>query len=144
MSEILKADAWITQTLKANAALMTAVGGKVYGHTTPTATPPPPPYIWFQLREGVDLMTMGGNRVWANFLYLIRGVTETGGISGLPDTIANGIDLSLHNRGGVVTTPNGETGYVAACVRIDPFLLPETREGRTIRHMGGIYRVIVQ
>lgn len=140
MSEIYTADRWINETLRADAPLMGYANNNVWADVIPQTDPPKqPPYVLFQLQAATDLGVVGGIRVWSNMLYLVRGITETGGLTGTPLALANRIDALLHNAAG-----SNVNGVIFSSVREQPFKLAEIVDGRTFRHLGGMYRIFAR
>jgi hypothetical protein len=138
MSETNTVETFIYGALAGDSVLLTALGGlaidKIFNaQARRNATLP---YVVFQQQSGVDLMVVGSVRVWSNFLYVVRATAEADNYSGVLQIAAGRIDAVLHAASG--TNVNGT---VWACVREKPFVLPEPREGRVFRHLGGIYRI---
>ena len=134
MSEINAALRWIDAKLRASAALV-AITPRIYDSGAIQTTPAVAlPYVVYQYQGGSDLMTNGTIRIWANALYLVRGVAV------FPytnlDAIAVEIDTALHGLGGTVAA-----GTVYSATRQQPFEMYETSDGVRYKHMGGIYRI---
>lgn len=130
------AEQWLATTLKADAPLTALVGTRVYNTRRPSATTPFPCVIFQMQAPRADLMVLGGVRVWAEMLYLVRGIAEQMSYEGNLATIANRIDASLHAQSGVASA-----GVVWVAVRESPFQLSEIVDGRTFAHLGGLYRI---
>ncbi|MGP1664480.1 MAG: tail completion protein gp17, partial [Rhodanobacter sp.] len=96
------AEQWITATLKADAQLTALVGTRIYNTRRP-ATGAFPCVIFQMQAARDDLMVLGGVRVWAEMLYLVRGIAEQTSYEGNLATIANRIDAALHAKSGVAT-----------------------------------------
>ena len=149
MNESVAADQWIYAALKADPQLagMLIRNGKTYIYIDQPpqekqGDPPIFPYILLQMQSGIDVMWVGPRRVWSNFLYLVRGVDETGQYTGPLLTIAERIDAVLQAKpdpGGAAAV--NAYGVVWACVGEQPFRLPEVVNGRNFRHFGRIYRI---
>lgn len=134
MSELNAIDRYIFGALTADPTLAGVVGQRVYVDiATPAAAMP---YIIFQMQASVDLMPVGPGRIWADCLYLVRGVTEATSYGGALKTIADRIDAVLHATAGA-----NVDGTVWACVRDRPYRLPEVADGRNYRHAGAIFRI---
>ena len=130
------AEQWLSTTLKADAQLTALVGTRVYNTRRPSPTTPFPCVI-FQLQAvRDDLMVLGGVRVWASLLYLVRGIAEQTSYEGNLATIANRIDAVLHAQSGTASA-----GVVWVAVRERPFQMSEIVDGRTFAHLGGLYRI---
>lgn len=130
------AERWLYERLAGDVALTAVVGTRIYnGLRSPSA---PLPCVVFQLQAaGPDLMVVGAVRVWANLVYVVRGIVEGRSYTGEAKIIADRIDALLHAQQG-----SNADGAVWECVRERPFALVETTEaGREFRHVGGVYRV---
>lgn len=136
MSEVVTADRWLVEMLKSDSALMALVSD-VY--TYPIRASAQLPYVLVSEQALTDLNSTGGNRLWVNGLWVVRAVFESVMWTGNIDVAANRIDAVLHGKEGAVTG-----GNVWACVREQPFRLVENNGGQTIRHLGGIYRILVK
>jgi hypothetical protein len=126
-NEIVVAEQYIYGKLAA------LVGGRVYSGIAPaTATYP---LIVFQVQSpGADVTVIGGERIWADPLFLVRAVGKSASWSSVSAT-ADAIDVALHNTSG---------GAVVWCRRESPFSLIEvTDAGIQYRHLGGLYRLRV-
>lgn len=135
MSEVVTADRWLTQTLKADATLMGLVTG-IYTYPIPPAVQLP--YVLISEQAVGDLMAIGAHRIWVNGLWVVRAIFEMSSWAGNLETAANRIDAALHAQMGSVTG-----GNVWACVRESPFRLVENNGGQQLRHLGGIYRLLI-
>lgn len=129
------AETWIYGKL-ANDATLTSLGVRgIYAYQAPeTATVP---YIVFQQQAASDVPALGTIRIMTSLLYVVR-VISTAPFSSLL-AIDNRIDALLHASSGT-----NSNGTVIACVRQSPFVMSEPVEGRTFRHLGGIYRLWAQ
>lgn len=136
MAETVAAEKWLYSVLAADATLTGAVSTRIYAYTAPESATFP--LVLFGQQSATDLMGVGPYRIWANMLYVVRGVGETASMAGV-QTIANRIDTVLHAASG-----SNVDGIVYACVRVQPFALSETISGRQFRHLGGIYRLFVK
>jgi len=130
------AEQWLSTTLKADATLAGLVSTRVYNTRRPSATTPFPCVIFQLQAAGDDLMVLGGVRVWANMLYLVRGIAEQTSYEGDLASIANRIDAVLHAKSGTATA-----GTIWVAVRERPFQMSEIVDGRTFAHLGGLYRI---
>lgn len=138
MSEFTATDVFIVNQLKADATLTAMIGGattpRIYADVAPVGSAFP--LVVFQVQAATDLMVVGAFRIWANMLYLVRGIAETSSWMGTLGLIESKIDAALHSTEG--TNVNG---VVYSCVREGPYRLAETNDGRLFRHAGGIYRI---
>ncbi len=138
MSEINAALRWIDSKLRGSVTLCSYIGvatPRIYDSQVIQTTPAVAlPYVVYQYQGGSDLMTNGTFRIWANALYLVRGVAV------FPytnlDAIAVAIDVALHGLGGTIAA-----GVVHSCTRQQPFEMNETSDGVRYKHLGGIYRI---
>lgn len=137
--ETLTADRWLYATLSGDATLMALVTG-VY--TWPVPEGAALPYVLFQEQSARDLTALGPHRVWVDGLWLVRAVAEARSWGGNLETAANRIDALLQAASGAVVAPL-PPGNVWACVRVQPFRLTETAQSRSIKHLGGIFRLYV-
>lgn len=137
MAETVTAETWLYTKLHGDSTLLASVPGGV--HTWPAPANASGAYVLYQMQSGVDIRGVGPTRIGVSGLWLVRVVAETQSYTGNLLTAANRIDVLLHAASGTATG-----GTVWACVREQPFQLPETKDGRQWRHLGGIYRLWVQ
>ena len=130
------AEQWLNTTLKADATLTGLVSTRIYNTRRPSATTPFPVVIFQLQAAGDDLLVLGGVRVWAPLLYLVRGIAEQTSYEGTLASIANRIDTLLHAKSGTATA-----GTVWVAVRERAFQMSEIVDGRTFAHLGGLYRI---
>lgn len=136
MSELVAAEQWLTTVLTGDSTLSASVGLRVYGHIVPEGTAYP--YIWITNQAATDVMGVGPARILTNTLYAVRAVVQDTTFVNL-NTLADRIDTVLHAASGTVAA-----GTVMACVRVRPFVMVEPVGGVQYRHLGGIYRLLVQ
>jgi hypothetical protein len=100
-----------------------------------------PPFITYR-REGpgIDVTTIGGDRIYTRIPYLIT-VTGVG-----EDWNHDDIYASIERLFGLaVNIPVADPpGYIEACVRREPFDQYADVNGVHYRHLGGIYEIAVQ
>lgn len=134
--ETFAVEKWLKETLAADSLLTALVGTHTYSGVRAKGSPLP--CVVYQLQApGNDMVMMGGVRVWANMLYLVRGIAEQPGYGGKLLAIADRIDAALHKGSG-----SNVNGVIYTCVRERPFQLrEETRDGSEFRHLGGLYRI---
>ena len=130
------AEQWLSTTLKADATLTGLVSTRIYNTRRPSATTPFPVVIFQLQAAGDDYLVLGGVRVWAPLLYLVRGIAEQTSYEGTLATIANRIDTLLHAKSGTATA-----GTIWVAVRERAFQMSEIVDGRTFAHLGGLYRI---
>jgi hypothetical protein len=135
LAESARARAWIYTTLANDATLQARIGQRVYHGVAPAGTPFP--YVVFQmLSGGNDLMVLGGARVWADPLYLIKAV-DKGSSTGNIEPVADRIDALLHAKSGTVTN-----GVIWSAIRERPHEQPELTDGVMYQNLGGEYRLL--
>lgn len=128
---------WLNTTLKADVALAAVVSTRIYNTRRPTSAVLP--CVVFQLQAaGRDMVVLGGIRVWADMMYLVRGIAEQASYEGNLAIIADRIDVALHAKSGV-----SAAGVVHTVVRERPFQLVSVIDGREFRDLGGLYRIQV-
>lgn len=134
-SEIAAAETWLYGVLAGDATLTSLGVTAVYGYQAPETAAYP--YVLFHQQAGADVRGVGPTRIMANMLYVVRAVTD-GPLSSLV-AINSRMDALLQAQSG-----SNVNGAVLACVREQPFVMTEPAEGRTFRHLGGIYRLWAQ
>lgn len=136
MAETVAAETFIWTKLNVAPALL---AGQVYTDEAPQGVAGQ--YVIISYQGGFDDLTeIGGVRIWANLLYLVKVVGPGRSYTAL-QAAADGIDTRLHHSSG----PVGSTAYVDSCIREQAFRMPETTpSGLPFRHLGGIYRLKVR
>lgn len=137
MAESTAIDRWLNTVLAADTQLAAVVGTRIYADLAPDGAALP--MVVYQMQSSRDLMALGSHRVWANTLYLVRGVAQTIAYGGSLITIADRIDAALHAASGSTVE-----GVVYECVREGEFRLTETANGIQYRHLGGLYRILAK
>lgn len=134
MNNFSHAGNWIQAKLKADSALNTAVGGRIFKHPAPPNTEWP--VVTFQTLYGSTTDANGHNRVLARPVFVVRAIAKGGSE---PQSIADRIDEVLHGASGSV-----EAGWYVGGVFLEgPFELSETVEGQVYRHLGGRYQLAI-
>lgn len=136
MSDTALAERWLYTTLAADAALGSVVSTRIYSSVAPQSSTLP--CVVFQQQAARDVMGSGPYRYHSTMLYTVRVIDEAGGW-GTVEASADRIDAVLHAASGTATG-----GTIVACVREQPFSMVESIDGRTFRHLGGIYRLWLQ
>lgn len=136
MAEVITAEKWLVQSLKADATLMGLVTN-VYTYPIPLSAVLP--YVLISEQASNDLMAMGAYRTWVDGIWIVRAIFETSSWAGNLETAANRIDTVLHGKEGSLVG-----GNIWACVREAPFRLTENNGGQQLRHLGGQYRILVK
>lgn len=97
------------------------------------------PYVVFNAQSpGIDSETFGG-RSWTDSVYLVKAVTE-GDSSAAAGTIAARIDTLLENAP-LTLSGTASNLYLRRTTAVD---FPEVDSGKKFRHLGGLYRIVVQ
>lgn len=134
MSETARIRAWIYTTITGDPTLAGLIGARAYHGVAPAGTQYP--FVVFQmLSAGNDLLGLGGTRIWAAPLFVIKAVCK-GTSTGPVEPVANRIDQVLHAAAGTITN-----GVIWECVRERPFDLPTVEDGVSYQQLGGEYRI---
>lgn len=127
---------WLYTVLAADSLLTARVGTRIYNTEAETEIYP---QIVYQRQGGVGpVKLMGGVVMWAEFVYLVRGIDKTDSYQTL-DPIAVRIQANLKQHaaevvaGGVIIGTEYEDSYS----QIDP-------DVSNIRHEGGLYKIWAQ
>lgn len=145
--ETVIVDTWLASVLSMDATLSSLLAARpdvpskpgVYSDVTKQGAAFP--YVLFQATDpGQDVVATGAIRVMVSTLYLVRGVIQGESYAGVLAQIASRIDVLLHKTSG----PVAGGGTIVSCVRQSLFKLPETQNGISYRHLGGIFRINVQ
>lgn len=129
------AERWLYETLSADGVLSAGLTG-FYAQLAPEGAVSP--YVVWQTYVDADYPTFNQTRVWADLGYVVKIIKE--GSSGVSiEALAKQMDSLLHRVSGSTTG-----GNIVSCHRDLPFSFIETAEGKTYRHLGGVYRVKVQ
>ena len=153
VTELQIAESWIFQMLAADPtldALFTANGAtqaeaRIWPGIAPSGTPEP--YIITAFQGGRDVNGLGSGlaRIFSRPQYQVvaMGPSVT---AGKLSPYAARIDRLLHGKSGTVLDDDLVTvlGRILSCVRVRPFSLPETVEGRPYRRLGGLYELQVK
>lgn len=134
MAETARIRSWLYQTITGDTTLAGLIGTRFYHGVAPAGTQYP--FVVAQmLSGGNDLLGVGGIRIWAAPLFIIKAVCK-GSSTGPVEPVANRIDAVLHAASGTVTN-----GVIWECVRERPFDLPTLEDGVNYQQLGGEYRV---
>lgn len=112
-------------------------GGRVYSGLAPEGAGEP--YVTVHVDStGLDLMVVGGARIWSNPLLVVKAVAKARGWGPLKP-VAAAIDAALQNTSGTT-----DDGSVWSCVRERQYIQVETPDDSPqYRHLGGYYRLLV-
>lgn len=143
MNEIVAAEEWIYTKLAAMPAITGYVGSKIFGHIVPDSlngVRVVPPYVLFTMAGTADnVNTVEAVTVWSELVYAIRVVAKVESYKPLA-VPAGAIKSALHRSRG-----SNVNGIVVSSVNQAPFSMIEIdRDGFTLRHLGGLYRISVQ
>lgn len=137
MIELARVHQWLRTLLTADATLTGLVSTRIYGDLAPQGVTLP--FVVYNWQGGNDVRGLGTARIMVNGLYQVKVIDRA--LSGMTNTvaIADRLDTLLQGASGSVID-----GAVLACVREQPLAYVETEAGEHYRHLGGLYRVIVQ
>lgn len=138
MAESAAIDRWLNTVLAGDTQLAALVGTRIYADLAPGGAALP--MVVYQMQAANDLMVLGSARVWANAVYIVRGVARSLAYGGNLLTIADRIDTVLHAASG-----SNVEGTIFECVREREFRMTEVgQDGEQYRHMGGMYRILAK
>lgn len=129
--------AWIKEVLEDDATLMAGISG-VFADEIPHEIALPA--VRYHVQAPHDVKGVSSNRIMCRVDYLIVVVKEGHGIaSAIP--LADRIDALLDEA-----TGENDKIRVMSCTRQEPFTMlePQTESGVRYRHLGGIYRTLLQ
>lgn len=129
-------DQWLYQTLASDATLTGLVGTRFFSDE---ATSEGFPYVMWTFLSGVDVFGQGPFRIMLNCLYTVKIVGKTRSYGDVKPG-ADRIDTLINAKGG--DTLAGD--HIFSCVREEAFRQSELSSGVSYRHLGGIYRILVQ
>lgn len=142
MAESARIRSWLFQTITTDGpllALTPTIGERLYNGVAPAAAAYPFGVMQL-LSGGNDLLGVGGVRIWADTLWLIKVVQKSKNASvpatGSIEPIVNRIDALLHAKSGTVTN-----GVIWECVRERPFELPTVENGVGYVQLGAEWRI---
>lgn len=134
------AERFLNAVLSADVDLVALVGGEEEFYNGAPPGSATEPYVRWDLQSATDYNVVGANsRLWANCLYLVRGVNLGDSFETPLVDIADRIDTLIH-RVSTVEVPGG--GVVHECYRESPFRLREPQGDQTYAHLGGMYRIL--
>lgn len=136
MSEPFIVDQWLYQNLASDATLISSVGTRFYADEAPSDAFP---YVQWTYLSGREVQGHNANTIFINTLYLVKAVGKTRAY-GSVDPLATRLNELLHKKGS--DTVAGD--HIFSCVREETYRLAETESGVSYRHLGGIYRILVQ
>lgn len=128
------AEKWLVATLKGDAQLMSMVQG-VYVDKVPSNVTS---YVLITNADAYDVSYVNKRIGWGKLIYAVRAVGEMGSYSDLVPASSRMHELLHRQRGST------DAGKVLSCHREQPFRMIEQEGNREFRHLGGIYRIMVQ
>lgn len=152
VSELSIAESWIFQMLAGDSTLDTlaqSVGHADMEHAVWPGVAPagtPEPYVIAAFQGGSDVNALGNGltRIYSRPEYQVVAMGPAIDLSALNPWAAR-IDELLHGKSGTLLDDDLTVlGQIYSCVRLRPFTLPETVEGRLYRRLGGLYRLEIQ
>lgn len=126
---------WLSATLRADATLVSLLGGqKVYHDEAPSGTVPP--YIVLIQVSALPVKVLGNVEVWSESLFLVKGIdrsTSQGTIEG----VMQRADAVLNGASGTVTN-----GTIFFCASEDEVKYIEHEPGGPVyQHLGRRWRI---
>jgi hypothetical protein len=135
--ETYYADQWLYQTLASDATLIGLVSDRFYSDLAPDTAAFP--FIQWNLLSSVDVRGQGPFRWFLNCLYLVKAVGKVTGYGSLVPIVRQ-IGIKIDGKGG--NTLAGD--MVHSCTREEGYRQPEYLNGVSYRHLGAVYRILVQ
>lgn len=134
-NELFGVDTFLVGKLRADAALTTFVGTRVFTDLAPQGTAFP--YVTLLFQSAIDRNAIPADRrIFTQVRYLIKAVTQEDGYA-VAKQIADRIDRVLIGQEGDVP---GEGIHVGCVYREEAVRYVEIDQGRRINHLGGRYR----
>ncbi len=126
-------DPWLFATLKGDATINAAVGGRITngGALGPEATP----FITWYMNASRDIQTAQGHSLWNESLFEVKVVGQGGSFAPIASIAARMNDLL------VATTNVQTTRGVITCRRDRVIRYVELDDNVQYRHLGAIYRI---
>lgn len=109
--ESLRADTFIVERLKADAALTAKVAGRIYADVAPQSAFYP--FIVFSEVSNFESLAAGGDKVMARPLYQVKVLDRSTSWQGDIRTVADRVDAVLHKSAGAA----GTDGYMVGILR---------------------------
>lgn len=135
-NEVVYVDKWLYGVLSGDATLTGLVGARIHAYQAPEGTAFP--FVLYSFQGGADVAVVGGIRIFNRGVYQVKAVGK-GDTMGALQSIADRIDTLLQGASGSVTG-----GIILACVREQPLAYAEIDNRIQYRHLGGLYRILVQ
>jgi hypothetical protein len=132
---------FLLTTFRADSVLVGLSPGGIRVGAMPVGSSYPGTVIGFQ--SGTDVIYGNGVRSSVDALYQVKAVGLLEDPQSVVD-LASQIDIDLGGDQGLKNIPI-PNGYVLACRRESPLLLPDVdKSGVQFMHLGGLYRVRIQ
>jgi hypothetical protein len=138
MAETARARAWFYTVLTGDGQVTALMGTRLYNGVAPAGDVAYPYGVMQLLSGGNDFILVGGARLWADMLWLVKFVAK-GTSTGPLEPLANRADALLHAKSGTVAN-----GVIVECRRERPFELPVYEGGQAYVQLGAEWRVKVQ
>lgn len=137
-NESIRIAQWIFETVNGSSAVTSVVGaGNIHELPAPQGTSYP--FVGFSQLSSVDVVEQAHFRIMVNELWNIRVIDESRSYTDEMITVADALDSLFHRADG---TADGAT--IFSSTREEPFRLPEDKDGKEYRHLGGVYRIYAQ
>jgi hypothetical protein len=124
---------WIDRILRSDTQLQSYAPGGIYTDVAKPTTSTP--YIIIAFQGGNDLNTSNEHRIWTDGIYQVKAVAPAD--STKQAQAADRIDALLIARTVI-------DGFKVYCWREQPLYYPEVINSVTWRHLGGLYRLIIE
>lgn len=141
VNEVPRVTRWLSTTLKGDATLNAAVGGRIYRGHVPQRDPALPfPSVVYQIQSFPDDVPAVGSvgRIWAKVRVIVKAIGEGNSDQAL-QTIADRFDAVLQAAKGGVSDVS-----IDYCVRLRPFYFEDSSVAdKTYIHLGGEFEIAV-
>jgi hypothetical protein len=125
---------WIDAILRADTQLQGYAPGGLFTDVAKTTTSTP--YLIIALQGATDLNTANAHRIWTEGIYQVKAVG--------PATAATKLGQAANRIDALLTQGTVVDGFKVYCWRDSPLYYPETVSGEPWRHLGGLYRLIIE
>lgn len=133
---------WLESALQGDTALVATLGDPTRGTNADRVTDDVPlPAVMYAFMGGSYTTVIGAVELYLSGLWQVKVLVEEDGLD-VSGPVARRIQEILHGRN--AEPIGGGFGVLHSCTRESPLSLLETDEtGRTFRHLGGLYRLLV-
>jgi hypothetical protein len=125
---------WIDAILRPDTQLQSYVSGRLYTDVAPPTTATP--YVITSLQGGIDLNTANAVRIWTDSLWQVKAVA--------PATDSVKQEQAASRLDALLTAKTVVAGFTVSCWREQTLYYSETINGVVWRHLGGIYRLLIE